>query len=174
MVSHLRLHDGRHEVDLIVERGDGGVLAIEVKLGGVVETDDVKHLTWLKDRLGDQLVDAIVISTGTHAYRCPGGIAVVPAAPARPLTGRPATSTSVSPVDGGWYVRPGRGMIKTAEGIGPRKWTRQPSGRLVGRVSRAFRAVHSSRCPLKPEPGSSPRAGRARHIVFDPGLDARP
>jgi predicted AAA+ superfamily ATPase len=79
-VSHLRLHDGRHEVDLIVERADGGVVAVEVQLGGVIETGDVKHLTWLEDRLGDRLVDAVVVSTGTYAYRRPDGIAVVPAA----------------------------------------------------------------------------------------------
>lgn len=34
--SGSRLHDGRHEVDLIVERPDGAVVAAEVKLGGVV------------------------------------------------------------------------------------------------------------------------------------------
>jgi len=79
-VSHLRLHDGRHEVDLIVERPDGAVVAVEVKLGGVIGDDDVKHLHWLRDRLGDRLLDAVVISTGPTAYRRPDGVAVVPAA----------------------------------------------------------------------------------------------
>lgn len=79
-VSHLRLHDGRHEVDLIVERPDGSVVAIEVKLGGVVADPDVKHLVWLRERLGDRLLDALVISTGATAYRRADGIAVVPAA----------------------------------------------------------------------------------------------
>lgn len=79
-VSHLRLHDGRHEVDLIVERPDGAVVAMEVKLGGVIGDDDVKHLHWLRDRLGDRLLDAVVISTGPTAYRRPDGVAVVPAA----------------------------------------------------------------------------------------------
>ena len=79
-VSHLRQHDGRHEVDLIVERPDGAAVAIEVKLGGAIGDDDVKHLHWLRDRLGDRLLDEVVISTGPTAYRRSDGIAVVPAA----------------------------------------------------------------------------------------------
>ena len=79
-VSHLRLRDGRHEVDLIVERPDGAVVAVEVKLGGVIGDDDVKHLLWLRDHLGDRLLDAVVVSTGPTAYRRQDGIAVVPAA----------------------------------------------------------------------------------------------
>jgi predicted AAA+ superfamily ATPase len=79
-VSHLRLHDGRHEVDFIVERADGAVVAFEVKLGAAVGGDDVKHLLWLRDQLGERLLDAVVISTGPTAYRRPDGIAVVPAA----------------------------------------------------------------------------------------------
>lgn len=31
-------------------------------------------------RDGDDLLDAVVVTTGAHAYRRPGGIAVVPAA----------------------------------------------------------------------------------------------
>lgn len=79
-VSHLRLHDGRHEVDLIVERSDGAVVALEVKLGGVIGDADVRHLHWLRERLGDRLLDAVVVSTGTTAYRRADGVAVVPAA----------------------------------------------------------------------------------------------
>lgn len=79
-VKHLRLQGGRHEVDLIVERADQRVLAIEVKLGGSVAESDVKHLLWLRDQVGDELIDAIVVHTGPRAYRRTDGIAVVPAA----------------------------------------------------------------------------------------------
>jgi predicted AAA+ superfamily ATPase len=79
-VSHLRLWDGRHEVDLIVERPDGSVVGIEVKLGSAIGDHDVKHLHWLRDQLGDRLLDAVVVSTGPAAYRRADGIAVVPAA----------------------------------------------------------------------------------------------
>ena len=39
-VRHLRTYNGRHEIDLIVERDDGRVLAIEVKLGASVTDDE--------------------------------------------------------------------------------------------------------------------------------------
>jgi len=78
-VYHLRANDGRQEVDIIVER-DNSVLAIEVKLGASIDDHDVRHLMWLRDKLGTDLVDAAVITTGTHAYRRRDGIAVVPLA----------------------------------------------------------------------------------------------
>lgn len=79
-VWHLRTKGGRHEVDLIVERADGKVLAIEVKLGGVPRDADTKHLNWLAAQLGNDLLDAVIVTTGRNAYRRPDGIAVVPAA----------------------------------------------------------------------------------------------
>lgn len=79
-VYHLRERDGRHEVDVIVERADLRVLAIETKLSATVDDDDVKHLRWLQEQLGDQLLDAVIVTTGSQAYRRPDGVAVVPAA----------------------------------------------------------------------------------------------
>lgn len=79
-VRHLRTKGGRHEVDLIVERPDGRVLALEVKLAATVSDDDVKHLLWLRDRMGRDLLEAVVLTTGGAAYRRPDGIGVVPAA----------------------------------------------------------------------------------------------
>ena len=78
-VHHLRTRDGDHEVDLIVERDDLRVVAFEVKLAPSVSDADVAHLTWLRNRLGPDLIDAAVITTGRHAYRRPDGIAVIPA-----------------------------------------------------------------------------------------------
>lgn len=78
-VRHLRTHRGDHEVDLIVEGDDGRVVAIEVKLGANVDARAVRHLSWLSKRLGDELLDAVVVTTGPTAYRRPDGIAVVPA-----------------------------------------------------------------------------------------------
>ena len=79
-VKHLRTHGGEHEVDLIVERADGRVVAFEVKLSRTVSDDDVRHLRWLAGRVGSELVDAVIITTGDTAYRRQDGIAVVPAA----------------------------------------------------------------------------------------------
>ena len=78
-VGHLRTKGGREEVDLIVERRDQRVLGLEVKLAAQVTDDDVRHLRWLQTRLQDELLDAVVLTTGRAAYRRPDGIAVVPA-----------------------------------------------------------------------------------------------
>lgn len=78
-VGHLRTASGDHEIDLIVERDDGRVVAVEVKLTATPTDADVRHLHWLKERLGDDVLDMIVISTGTYAYRRQDGVAVVPA-----------------------------------------------------------------------------------------------
>jgi uncharacterized protein len=83
-VSHLRTLRGDHEVDLIIECGDG-VLAMEVKLGQVPDDRDVRHLRWLKREIGDRLLDSVVVTSGPAAYRRPDGIAVVPAALLGPL-----------------------------------------------------------------------------------------
>lgn len=79
-VRHFRTHRGDHEADLIVERDDGRVIAVEVKLGPDPDAGDVRHLHWLSQRLGDDLLDAVVVTTGRSAYRRSDGIAVVPAA----------------------------------------------------------------------------------------------
>ncbi len=78
-LRHFRTKGGRQEVDLIVVRSDQRVLAIEVKLSGTVNDEDVRHLHWLKDRMGDELLDTIIITTGTTAYRRADGIGVIPA-----------------------------------------------------------------------------------------------
>lgn len=78
-VHHLRTMGGEHEIDLVVERRDRRVLAIEVKLAQVPDDDDVRHLRWLRSRLGDDVLDTVVVTTGPHAYRRDDGIAVVPA-----------------------------------------------------------------------------------------------
>lgn len=79
-VRHLRTKAGEREVDLVVERADGRVLAMEVKLTSAVTDADVASLRWLRDRLGDDLLDAVVVNTGATAYRRADGIAVIPAA----------------------------------------------------------------------------------------------
>ncbi len=79
-LRHLRTWSGDHEVDFIVIGPGGKVVAIEAKLGSTVRPAHVEHLAWLKDKLGDKLLDAVVVNTGTDAYRRKDGIAVVPLA----------------------------------------------------------------------------------------------
>ena len=79
-VSHLRTRAGEREVDLIVERADGRVVALEVKLSALIDDHDVRHLHWLAQRIGPNLLDAAVITTGSESYRRRDGIGVIPAA----------------------------------------------------------------------------------------------
>jgi predicted AAA+ superfamily ATPase len=79
-VYHLRTKGGEHEIDLIVEGVARRIVAIEVKLASTVDDADVRHLRWLQQQVGRDLLDAVVVTTGPYAYRRPDGIAVVPAA----------------------------------------------------------------------------------------------
>ncbi|WP_047260534.1 ATP-binding protein [Corynebacterium uterequi] len=76
--GHVRTKSGDREVDLVLETHDGGVLAFEVKLSAVVRDEDVRHLLWLRELIGDDLIDMAIINTGKHAYRRPDGVAVIP------------------------------------------------------------------------------------------------
>ncbi|MBO0803313.1 MAG: ATP-binding protein [Nocardiopsaceae bacterium] len=75
--GHFRTSAG-DEVDLILERDDGQVIAFEVKSGSLVQGDDLKGLRFLSDRLGDRLETAIVLYTGAHAYVQDGWVNVLP------------------------------------------------------------------------------------------------
>lgn len=64
----LRTRGGGHAVYLIVERDDSPVVGIEVKLNRTVDDRYVRHLMWLRDVVGDRLVDAAVVTTGREAH----------------------------------------------------------------------------------------------------------
>ena len=78
-VNHLRTWGGELEVDLVVVRPDQRVVAVEVKLTAAVSDRHVRHLRRLADRIGPQLLDAAIVTTGPDAYRRRDGIAVIPA-----------------------------------------------------------------------------------------------
>ena len=77
-VAHFRLRGGAQEVDLIVQRPDRKVLAIEVKLSTTVRPADVRGLNWLEQQVPDAVIDKVLLNTGSMAYRRPDGVAVVP------------------------------------------------------------------------------------------------
>ena len=70
------MHDGWHEVDLILQTGDGKGLAREVKLAAAI--DDDRHLLWLKKQTDDDLVDLVIVTTGEQVHRRSDGVAVTP------------------------------------------------------------------------------------------------
>jgi predicted AAA+ superfamily ATPase len=77
-VFHLRSNGGEHEVDLIVQRPDHKILAIEVKLTSAPTPTDAKHLNWLEREIGDSLVDKAIVCTSQFAYRQEDGTAIIP------------------------------------------------------------------------------------------------
>ncbi|HSO04380.1 MAG TPA: ATP-binding protein [Candidatus Limnocylindrales bacterium] len=76
-VGHWRTADG-DEVDLVVERDDGAVVAFEVKAGERVPGDDLKALRKLRDALGDRFLAGVALSTGPRSYTYEDRIHVLP------------------------------------------------------------------------------------------------
>ena len=62
-LHHYREHDGA-EIDLLLEAPDGRVVGIEVKAGQRVGSDSVRHLTALRDALGDRFARGVVLHGG--------------------------------------------------------------------------------------------------------------
>ena len=79
-VFHLRTQGGDHEVDLIVQRRDARVLAIEVKASSQVRPADVVHLNWLEQQVPGVVIGKVVLNTGEMAYRRKDGVVVIPLA----------------------------------------------------------------------------------------------
>jgi predicted AAA+ superfamily ATPase len=65
--GHFRTEAG-DEVDLVLERDDGQVIAVEIKAGSRISGEDLRGLRQLKDRLGPRMEEAIILHTGEHAY----------------------------------------------------------------------------------------------------------
>ena len=62
-LAHFRDRSGV-EVDLIIERPDGSVIAIEIKSATTVNQADTKGLRFLRDRLGDRFHTGLLLHTG--------------------------------------------------------------------------------------------------------------
>jgi predicted AAA+ superfamily ATPase len=77
MTGYFRTEAGE-EVDLVLERDDGQVIAFEIKAGTRVGSEDLRGIRLLKDRLGARLEEAVILYTGEHAYRHDGSVWVLP------------------------------------------------------------------------------------------------
>ncbi len=62
--GHYRDSRGR-EVDVLIERPDGRVIAMEIKAGATVRPTDARWLTWLRDLIGDRFEIGLVLYTGS-------------------------------------------------------------------------------------------------------------
>ena len=67
-LSHFRDAEGR-EVDVIVETPDGRLAGVEVKAAIDVDERDFRHLTYLRERLGERLANGVVLHCGQRAAR---------------------------------------------------------------------------------------------------------
>ena len=77
-VGHWRTHDGQ-EADLVIERVDGSIVAIEVKAASRVDRRDARGLRALRETLGDAFLAGVVVSSGEMSYRLEDRIWVIPA-----------------------------------------------------------------------------------------------
>lgn len=75
--GHWRTHDG-DEVDLVIERDDGKVVAVEVKAGSRVPGDAASALARLRRKLGGQFLGGLLLYTGERSYTLDDRIHVVP------------------------------------------------------------------------------------------------
>jgi uncharacterized protein len=62
-LHHFRTKD-QVEVDAVLEAADGRVVAVEVKAGATVRTEDLAGLRYLADRIGSRFVAGYVLYTG--------------------------------------------------------------------------------------------------------------
>lgn len=75
---HARDANGRHEVDIVAELGDGRVVGFEVKADAAPGPGAARHLRWLRDALGDKFAAGVVLHTGLRPFRITDDISAVP------------------------------------------------------------------------------------------------
>ena len=74
---HYRDSRGR-EIDLLLERPDGRLIAVETKAGATVRPTDARWLAWMRDLIGDRFELGIVLYTGQHPHRLAERIVALP------------------------------------------------------------------------------------------------
>jgi hypothetical protein len=77
-LHHLRDKEGRREIDLIAEMTAGDVVAIQVKATAAPGAADARHLTWLRDALGERFLAGAVLHTGPRPFRLADRVLALP------------------------------------------------------------------------------------------------
>lgn len=75
--GHWRTHDD-DEVDLVVERDDGGVVAFEVKAASRVGASDMRSLRKLREAVGSAFIAGVTLYTGARSYSFGDDLFVLP------------------------------------------------------------------------------------------------
>lgn len=76
-VSHWRTKDN-DEVDVVIERDDGRVIAFEVKTGTNIPSKDLAPMVKLRNELGDRFLSGTILYTGGLSYTPHNRIHVLP------------------------------------------------------------------------------------------------
>lgn len=76
-LHHWRTYDGE-EVDLVIERDDGCIVAVEVKSGTRVPSEDLRGLERLRDLVGAGFIAGVAMYTGERSYTAGDRLYVVP------------------------------------------------------------------------------------------------
>ncbi len=74
---HWRSREGR-EIDVIIERADGMIAGIEVKSAVDVGPHDLRHLRWMRERLGARWAGGVLVHLGDRARKWGPGLVSIP------------------------------------------------------------------------------------------------
>jgi hypothetical protein len=74
---HFRTRE-QHEVDLVVQTGEGAVAGIEIKASSTIADTDFRGLRMLRERLGDAFLGGAVLNLGQRAYTYEDRLHVLP------------------------------------------------------------------------------------------------
>jgi predicted AAA+ superfamily ATPase len=74
---HYRDRDQR-EVDLIIERRDGSIIAIEIKAAASINPHDARGLRYLRDNVGDRFIGGAILYTGATTIPLGDRLAAIP------------------------------------------------------------------------------------------------
>jgi predicted AAA+ superfamily ATPase len=76
-VGHWRTYDGE-EVDFVVERDDGAIIAFEVKAGSQIPSKDFAPMRKLRDKVGSSFLAGLALYPGQRSYTLEDRIHVMP------------------------------------------------------------------------------------------------
>lgn len=77
-IFHARSTSGHREIDFVLERADGRIVAVEVKASAAPSATDAAHLHWLAERVDDRFLGGLVLHTGPSTFELGSGVWAAP------------------------------------------------------------------------------------------------
>jgi hypothetical protein len=75
---HVRVEQGRHEVDITAELPDRRVIGFEIKADAAPTIASARHLVWLREQLGERFMRGVVFHTGPRPFELDERILALP------------------------------------------------------------------------------------------------